>query len=245
MASLGHEVVAYDPDGQKITRLSQGDLPFFEPDLAELIKAGLASGKLNFTASLPEALENSDVHFLCVGTPQSKDSEAADLSQIQAAVGAMASLLKEGDTVVGKSTVPVGTASWVNEYLEKNSISKVNLVWNPEFLREGFAVKDTLNPDSTAHLQTAWRWPKSKLTNGVSIRMKPSSIAVFIKPETNAIVLTLPCPVDRNGSTLPSGRINSTPKFSLICNPLYFLSEIILRKVSDAYVSTCLRTRFT
>jgi UDPglucose 6-dehydrogenase len=197
MASLGHEVVAYDPDGQKITRLSQGDLPFFEPDLAELIKAGLASGKLNFTASLPEALENSDVHFLCVGTPQSKDSEAADLSQIQAAVGAMASLLKEGDTVVGKSTVPVGTASWVNEYLEKNSISKVNLVWNPEFLREGFAVKDTLNPDrivlgiSTANdNQIVEKIYAKAISDGSPVVVTDYATAELVKVAANAFLAT-------------------------------------------------------
>ena len=147
MASLGHQVVAFDVDQAKIDQLSKGQLPFYEPELPELIQVGLASGNLKFTSDLAEAITGAEVHFLCVGTPQSDDSGAADLSQIQSAVKAIAPLLPEGSTVVGKSTVPVGTAQWVNEKLQLDPSKNVKLVWNPEFLREGFAVKDTLHPD--------------------------------------------------------------------------------------------------
>jgi UDPglucose 6-dehydrogenase len=149
MASLGHSVIALDVDAEKISSLSAGVVPFHEPELPEMLESTLASGKLAFTTDFSQLAEQADVHFLCVGTPQSGGSDAADLSQIRAAVAALAPLLKEPCLVVGKSTVPVGTAKWISEYLIENSPagSDVHLVWNPEFLREGFAVQDTLRPD--------------------------------------------------------------------------------------------------
>ena len=149
MASLGHSVIALDVDAEKISSLSAGVVPFHEPELPEMLESTLASGKLAFTTDFSQLAEQADVHFLCVGTPQSGGSDAADLSQIRAAVAALAPLLKKPCLVVGKSTVPVGTAKWISEYLIENSPagSDVHLVWNPEFLREGFAVQDTLRPD--------------------------------------------------------------------------------------------------
>ena len=149
MASLGHSVIALDVDAEKISSLSAGVVPFHEPELPEMLESTLASGKLAFTTDFSQLAEQADVHFLCVGTPQSDGSDAADLSQIRAAVAALAPSLKKPCLVVGKSTVPVGTAKWISEYLIENSPagSDVHLVWNPEFLREGFAVQDTLRPD--------------------------------------------------------------------------------------------------
>ena len=149
MASLGHSVVALDIDEAKVRALSAGTVPFHEPELPELLQASLASGNLSFTSSWDEVAAGADVHFLCVGTPQSPDSDAADMGQIQSAVAALAPLLTKPCLVVGKSTVPVGTAQWIADYFAVNAPAgaDVHLVWNPEFLREGFAVKDTLYPD--------------------------------------------------------------------------------------------------
>ena len=147
MASIGHEVMAFDIDQEKINKLNRGVLPFFEPDLEELIKTGIDSGNLRFTSDLEEAANFADVHFLCVGTPQSDESGTADLSQIKDALNALTPILGSGAKIIGKSTVPVGTASWINQYLNNNSDKNISLIWNPEFLREGFAVQDTLHPD--------------------------------------------------------------------------------------------------
>jgi UDPglucose 6-dehydrogenase len=149
MASLGHSVIALDIDKTKVAALSVGTVPFHEPELPELLQASLESGKLSFTTSWEEIAANADVHFLCVGTPQSADSDAADMGQIRSAVAALAPLLTKPCVVVGKSTVPVGTAQWIADYFADNAPAgeDVHLVWNPEFLREGFAVKDTLYPD--------------------------------------------------------------------------------------------------
>jgi UDPglucose 6-dehydrogenase len=149
MASLGHDVVALDIDQNKVTSLAAGNVPFHEPGLPELLQESLAAGKIQFTTDWAVVASGADVHFLCVGTPQSPESPAADLSQIQSAVRSLAPLLTKPCLVVGKSTVPVGTAKWISEYLVANSPAgkDVHLVWNPEFLREGFAVEDTLRPD--------------------------------------------------------------------------------------------------
>ena len=149
MASLGHEVVALDKDPEKILALAVGKMPFHEPELPEMLTSALARGKLSFTTEFKQIAEQADIHFLCVGTPQSDDSGAADLSQIKSAVAELAPLLTKPCLVIGKSTVPVGTAKWISDYFAENSPagSEVHVVWNPEFLREGFAVQDTLHPD--------------------------------------------------------------------------------------------------
>ncbi len=149
MATLGHDVVGLDTDESRIALLVQGRTPFYEPGLDELLAESLATGRLRFTTSYAEAAEHGEVHFLCVGTPQRPDSNAADLTAVFAAVGSLAPLLERPCLVVGKSTVPVGTAEVLREQLAATAPagSDVRLVWNPEFLREGFAVRDTLEPD--------------------------------------------------------------------------------------------------
>ncbi|MEV0603754.1 UDP-glucose/GDP-mannose dehydrogenase family protein [Streptomyces sp. NPDC050315] len=149
MAELGHEVLALDIDADRIRRLGAGQLPIHEAGLEALLRRGLDSGKLRFTTSYQEAAEFGDVHFLCLGTPQQQGAYAADVSQLDAAVGALAPHLGRECLVVGKSTVPVGTAERLAGALRRLAPAgdRVDLAWNPEFLREGFAVKDTLGPD--------------------------------------------------------------------------------------------------
>ncbi|WP_347978082.1 UDP-glucose/GDP-mannose dehydrogenase family protein [Microbacterium sp. ProA8] len=143
MASIGHEVIGIDVDSRKVESLSRGEAPFYEPHLQELLTAGVASGRLRFTTDVSEA-SGASVHFIGVGTPQQKDGSAADLTYVNAAVDALLPHLSAGDVVAGKSTVPVGTAAELAPRIEATGAT---LVWNPEFLREGWAVKDTIEPD--------------------------------------------------------------------------------------------------
>ena len=145
MSSLGFQVIGLDVDAQKIEMLKQGKVPFYEPDLEELLEAEVKSGRLTFTTDF-SAIADCDVHFICVGTPQMKDSLAADLSFVDASIKGVAPHAKPGSLVVGKSTVPVGTADRLAAILKEINPS-IELAWNPEFLREGFAVEDTLRPN--------------------------------------------------------------------------------------------------
>ena len=145
MSSLGFSVVGIDVDQAKVDSLRQGKVPFFEPELDELLAKEIQSGRLTFSTNFSDAAD-CDVHFICVGTPQKKDSLAADLSYVDASIEALAPFAKSGSLIVGKSTVPVGTAARLSSLLAKINPS-VELAWNPEFLREGFAVEDTLRPN--------------------------------------------------------------------------------------------------
>jgi UDPglucose 6-dehydrogenase len=148
MADLGHQVLAIDVDQEKLARAAAGEVPFFEPGLEPLLRKNLEAGRLRFTDSIAEVADFGDVHFLCVGTPQGPGGEA-DLSYVQGAVDMLAPLLTRQCVVVGKSTVPVGTARQLLARMRAAAPAgdQVDLVWNPEFLREGFAVQDTLFPD--------------------------------------------------------------------------------------------------
>lgn len=145
MSSLGFEVVGIDVDSEKIERLKSGLVPFYEPGLDQLLRDEVASGRLTFTTDFTSA-KDADVHFICVGTPQAKNSLAADMSYVNAALEAIAPVAKAGSLIVGKSTVPVGTAARLSERLLAINPG-AELAWNPEFLREGFAVEDTLRPN--------------------------------------------------------------------------------------------------
>ena len=145
MSSLGFEVIGVDVDAAKIELLTAGKVPFYEPDLEDLLQKEIASGRLTFTTDF-SAIADVDVHFICVGTPQKADSLAADLKYVDEALDAVAAICKPGALVVGKSTVPVGTAARLRERLLKIN-PEADLAWNPEFLREGFAVEDTLRPN--------------------------------------------------------------------------------------------------
>ena len=145
IASLGFQVIGVDVDPSKIELLANGKVPFYEPDLEDLLAAEIKAGRLSFSSDF-NSIADADIHFICVGTPQSANSLAADMRFVDAALDAIAPLAKPGSLVVGKSTVPVGTAARLRERLLKVN-PKVDLAWNPEFLREGFAVEDTLRPN--------------------------------------------------------------------------------------------------
>jgi UDPglucose 6-dehydrogenase len=145
MAELGHDVVGIDVDRPKVEALLQGKAPFYEPGFEELLGRSLASGRLRFSADFADA-RDAVLHFVCVGTPQKRSEYAADLRYVQAAAESLLDVLKPGDLVAGKSTVPVGTAAGLAE-LVSSKVPGAMLAWNPEFLREGFAVQDTLHPD--------------------------------------------------------------------------------------------------
>ncbi len=143
MASIGHDVVGIDVDEAKIASLSAGEAPFFEPGLQEILTEGIRSGRLRFTTDM-SAAHGAAVHFIGVGTPQLKGGDAADLTYVDAAVDGLLPHLSPGDLVAGKSTVPVGTAARLAPAVAERGAT---LVWNPEFLREGWAVQDTIDPD--------------------------------------------------------------------------------------------------
>jgi UDPglucose 6-dehydrogenase len=146
MADIGHDVLGVDVDPSKIEVLTAGRPPFYEPGLSDVLARNVANGKLRFTTSLSEAAEFGDVHFVCVGTPQERGSYAADLRHVHAVIDGLAPHLNRDTLVVGKSTVPVGTAATLAARLAA-SAPNAELAWNPEFLREGYAVADTLRPD--------------------------------------------------------------------------------------------------
>lgn len=145
MAELGHEVIGIDVDQDKIDTLAQAKAPFYEPGFEELLARTLPTGRLRFSTDLTLA-RGSQVHFVCVGTPQKRGEYAADLRYVEEATENLLDVLSPGDLVVGKSTVPVGTAARLAD-LVVSKVPGANLAWNPEFLREGFAVQDTLEPD--------------------------------------------------------------------------------------------------
>jgi UDPglucose 6-dehydrogenase len=145
LAALGHSVVGVDIDADKIGLLAAGRAPFFEPGLDAALREALDSGRLTFTTDIA-AVRGSVVHFLAVGTPQKRGETAADLSFVDAATESLLPHVGAGDVVVGKSTVPVGTAERLAKRLDEAGTGAV-LAWNPEFLREGYAVSDTIAPD--------------------------------------------------------------------------------------------------
>lgn len=145
MAHLGHDVIGVDINEEWIELLRQGEPPFFEPELADLLKDAVAEGRLRFTTDIAEA-SDADVHFIAVGTPQVEGGTAADMRHVNASFESLLPHVKPGALIVGKSTVPVGTSQRLHEQLQKAGLP-ARLMWNPEFLREGYAVRDTLRPD--------------------------------------------------------------------------------------------------
>jgi UDPglucose 6-dehydrogenase len=150
MADLGHQVLAIDVDAEKVAKAAKGEAPFFEPGLEPLLRKNLDAGRLRFTDSFAEVGVFGDVHFICVGTPQAKDGGgAADLSYVFGAAEMLAPHLSRPALIVGKSTVPVGTSRQVIERVQAAAPAgqQVEFAFNPEFLREGYAVQDSLTPD--------------------------------------------------------------------------------------------------
>jgi UDPglucose 6-dehydrogenase len=148
-AELGYEVVGVDVDTDKVAKLSAGKVPFHEPGLDQLLATNLATGRLRFVTSYQQAADFGDVHFICVGTPQRSDGHGADLTYVEQAVVELAQTTTRKALIVGKSTVPAGTAAWVQQLVDKHSPTTlgVEVAWSPEFLQEGHAVQDVLRPN--------------------------------------------------------------------------------------------------
>jgi UDPglucose 6-dehydrogenase len=199
MAELGFEVLGLDRDDAQVKALAGGSLPFHEPDLEELLHSGLRSGRLRFTTSYAEAAEFGDVHFLCVGTPQRAGSSGADLSHLWSCVDALAPRLTRPCLVVGKSTVPVGTAEALAERLTRLAPvgAAAEVAWNPEFLREGHAVADTMRPDRIVAGVTSARAEEilrevyaGPLADGVPFLVMDLPTAQLVKAAANAFLAT-------------------------------------------------------
>ena len=199
MAVLGFEVLGVDVDERKVELLASGEVPFFEPGLPELLVKALESGRLRFTTSYAEAAEFGDVHFICVGTPQQAGSDAADLTYVDAAFTTLARHLRRRTLVVGKSTVPVGTAArLIRQVHELSPVgAQVELAWNPEFLREGFAVDDTMTPDRLVFgVQTAWAEERLRaayapvIAAGAPVKVTDLATAELVKVAANSFLAT-------------------------------------------------------
>ncbi|HUY46359.1 MAG TPA: UDP-glucose/GDP-mannose dehydrogenase family protein [Streptosporangiaceae bacterium] len=199
MAELGFEVLGLDADEERVNALAAGRLPFYEPGLESLLEKGLRSGRLRFTSSYAEAADFGDVHFICVGTPQQAGSGRADLSHLIACVDALAPLLTRPCLIVGKSTTPVGTAALLAERIARTAPAgaAAELAWNPEFLREGHAVADTLRPErivvgvrspaAEATLREVYAEPEA---NGVPLLVTDFATAELVKVSANAFLAT-------------------------------------------------------
>jgi UDPglucose 6-dehydrogenase len=199
MVELGFEVLGMDVDTGKIEQLANGHIPIYEPDLDELLRKGLASGRLRFTTSMKEVAEFGDIHFLCVGTPQKQGEYAADMAYLDASLDSLLPLLTRPCTIAGKSTVPVGTAERVAERIRAESPAgdDIELVWNPEFLREGFAVNDTLHPDRLVIGITSPRGEEVMrevyapiLADGTPLVVADLATAQLVKVAANAFLAT-------------------------------------------------------
>jgi len=199
MAVLGFEVLGVDVDERKVERLASGEVPFFEPGLPELLVKALESGRLRFTTSYAEAAEFGHVHFICVGTPQQAGSDAADLTYVDAAFTTLARHLRRRTLVVGKSTVPVGTAGRLARRVHELSPvgDQVELAWNPEFLREGFAVDDTMNPDRLVFgVSSAWAEETLRaafapvIAAGAQVKVTDLQTAELVKVAANSFLAT-------------------------------------------------------
>jgi UDPglucose 6-dehydrogenase len=198
LADLGHEVLAIDVDEQKIVKAANGEVPFFEPGLEPLLRKNLDAGRLRFTTSFAEVGAFGEVHFLCVGTPEGP-SGRADLGFVHAAADALAPHLASHGLIVGKSTVPVGTARQVMSRVQAIAPAgrQVDLAWNPEFLREGFAVQDSLTPDrivlgvTSARAEELLREVYARpLAAGVPLLVMDLETAELVKVAANAFLAT-------------------------------------------------------
>jgi UDPglucose 6-dehydrogenase len=196
MAELGYDVVGVDVDEAKVKSLSAGEVPFFEPGLAELLAKHTATDRLRFTTSYDEVVEVADVLFVCVGTPQLPDSLGADLRYVEAAFSTLAAKLDRRVLVVGKSTVPAGTAARMRDILAAQA-PDAELAWNPEFLREGFAVADTLRPDRLVFgVESAWAEERLRevfapvIETGTPVVTTDFATAELVKVAANSFLAT-------------------------------------------------------
>lgn len=212
MAEAGHEVLGVDIAPARVAQLQAARVPFYEPGLAELVARGVESGRLRFSCDYRQAAEFAQLHFIAVGTPERADSPAADTSAVEAVVDQLAPLLRGKHVLVGKSTVPVGTAARLQERAANISRATVDILWNPEFLREGHAVADTLRPDrivvgtgaestlngagtpngvsSAPALQKLREVYRAPLERGTPFLVMPWASAELVKSAANAFLAT-------------------------------------------------------
>jgi UDPglucose 6-dehydrogenase len=199
MASLGHEVIGVDVIDAQVAALSEGRPPFHEPGFPELLQSALETGRLHFTTDAGAAAD-ATVHFICVGTPQRKGENAADVSYVDSATDSILRVLKPGDVVVGKSTVPVGTAARLADRVRATEPT-AHLMWNPEFLREGHAVSDTLEPDRLVYgvadgdspadtVEVLDKVYAAMLSAGVPRRVTDLTTAELVKTAANSFLAT-------------------------------------------------------
>lgn len=201
MAELGHEVIGVDIDPGKVAKLSGGEIPLYEPDLAELLRKNLATGRLLFTTDYDAAADFADIHFLGVGTPQKKGEYGADLRHVHAVIDELVPRLTRPSVIVGKSTVPVGTAAELARRAGDLAAAGVDveIAWNPEFLREGMAIHDTLHPDrivvgvqtESVRAEAALRGLYERLLDdGVPFLLTDLQTAELVKISANAFLAT-------------------------------------------------------
>lgn len=199
MAIMGFDVLGFDVDHDKIDQLKAGKVPFYEPGLPEQLEEALASGRLKFTTNLDAVAEFGDIHFVCVGTPQAANSSAANLSYVESAFAGLAARIGHKALLVGKSTVPIGTAERLTALVADISPlgAELEVAWNPEFLREGFAVQDTLHPDrlvfgvaSSWAEQTLRRAFKPLLDDGTPLIVADLATAELVKVAANSFLAT-------------------------------------------------------
>jgi len=198
MAKIGHQVLGIEPNQAKIESLKAGKAGFYEPGLDQALAEQIASGRLTFQSAHDESSKAVDVHFICVGTPQTKGSLAADTSYLHSAIADVSKYLREDALVVGKSTVPVGTAALLTEeLLAATGFSAVNLAWNPEFLREGTALEDSLRPDRLVVGVTNQRSEdllrqvfEPMIASGIPFLVTDLATAELVKAAANAFLAT-------------------------------------------------------
>jgi UDPglucose 6-dehydrogenase len=193
LAKLGHKVIGFDTNLEKIAGLSNGEIPFYEPGLRELFDEVVREGNLGFTAKIGDLSQRIAVHFICVGTPSASNGKSVDLSQLEAAVGQLATVSIEGSLIVGRSTAPVGTAKYLRDFVERSTGKRINMAWNPEFLSEGTAVRDSLNP--------------SRIVIGTSDPLSENKLREVYAPITNLGVPLVS--LDIETSELVKGAANS------------------------------------
>jgi len=197
MAKLGHNVIGIEPDESRIQQLAAGELPFFEPGLGEALKQVVAAGNIRFQTQHDEVSAESDIHFICVGTPQAAGQQSADTSYVFAAANQLAAVLRPSSLVVGKSTVPVGSARDIIASMQEVAGFIPKLCWNPEFLREGTALADSLLPDRIVigsddpnHNQALKVCYQNILDQGIPVLELDLETAELVKVSANAFLAT-------------------------------------------------------
>lgn len=201
MAELGHEVLGVDVDQSKIDALQSGEVPFYEPGLPEVLERNLGNGRLDFTTDYAEVADFAQVHFLGVGTPQKRGSFAADMTYVRSVITELVPLLKGEHIIFGKSTVPVGTAEEMQILADElaGDRASVEIAWNPEFLREGYAVQDTITPDrivlgvraENSHAEEIAREVyATPVGNGTPLLVTDLATSELVKVSANAFLAT-------------------------------------------------------